>query len=52
MKLGFLLEWIKPKILSEMINKDNIIFIIIINDNRRSPHIKEKNFKWLKGDKR
>ena len=28
-----------------MINKDNIIFKIIIRDNKRSSHIREKNFK-------
>lgn len=42
MNLGFLLEWIKPKILYEVINKDNIIFIIIINDNKRVHTLKKR----------
>ena len=52
MNLGFLLKRIKLNILCKVINKDNIVFQIILRDNKRSPHIREKNFKWLGRDKR
>ena len=46
----FLLKGIKPNVFSEVINKYDIIFKIVMGDNRGSPHIRENNFKWFRGD--
>ena len=46
----FLLKGIKLNVFSEVINKYDIIFKTIMGNNKRSPHIRENKFKWLRGD--